>query len=270
MTPRRALSASAWVALAGTLASGPLGLWLVAATHPQPAWRDADTFARAFHPVQSVPFFCGFALVGGMVALIGCLHAAAPEALRPRAAVALALSAAFAAMVFANYAVQTTLVPALVRDASPGARAVLGTLTMANPRSLGWALEMWGYAVLGAATWLAAPVLRSAAPGRWSHTAAVLLVWNGPLSVATAVLTALRPGWVLGGVGLAAFGVWNALVVAMTLAAALAARERRPLLRNTGASARADPSGGLTRTAVDVHDRAEPPAADTIRRSLLL
>ena len=49
----------------------------------------------------------------------------------------------------------------------------------------------------------------------------------GPVSIATALATAARPGWVLSGIGLASFVVWNVLIVAMTALALLAMRARR-------------------------------------------
>jgi len=146
------------------------------------------------------------------VALVAGLQAMAAPALRARTVAATASAAAFAALIVANYALQTTMVPVLAGAADPAARRLAGWITMVNPQGLGWALEMWGYAVLGVATWLAAPVF--AGPGRHAWTRA-LWIANGPFSIAGGVLTALRPGWVLTGPGLAAFAVWNVLVVAM-------------------------------------------------------
>jgi len=56
--------------IAGVVLSGPLALLVVALVHPQPSWRDAATFAAAYHPVQLLPYVGGFALIGGFVALI--------------------------------------------------------------------------------------------------------------------------------------------------------------------------------------------------------
>jgi hypothetical protein len=109
--------------------------------------------------------------------------------------------------------VQTTTVPALLSDGSSTGQSLAAWLTMANPRSLGWALEMWGYALLGIATWLAAPVFDG---GRLEGLTRNLFVLNGPLSVAGGVATALMPGWVLQPAGLVAFGAWNVLIIAMT------------------------------------------------------
>ena len=111
------------------------------------------------------------------------LHRLASERHRFRTTCALAFVAAFAAMVFTNYAIQTTFVPALAKYGSAGDEPLVGALTMTNPRSLGWALEMWGYALLGVATWLSAPVFSS---GALERLTALLFVLNGFVSIATA------------------------------------------------------------------------------------
>lgn len=222
MDPRRAASWSAGVALVGALASGPFALWLVAATHPQPAWRDAATFAAAYHPIQAAPFYLGFLLVAGFTCLVASLHALAPARLAGRTVNALPFAGAFGAMIFTNYAIQTTFVPALLVDAPRNAALVAG-FTMANPTSLAWALEMWGYAVLGVATWLVAPVFDR---GPLERITAWLFVLNGPVSIAGGLATAVQPGWVMTPAGLLAFGAWNVLVVAMAGLALVAMRAR--------------------------------------------
>jgi hypothetical protein len=223
---RRAVRIAAGAAFVGILASGPLGLLIVARTHPQPAWRDAETFARAYHAVQALPYYCGFLLVAGMVGIVASLHTLAAPRERSRSTAAVACVGAFAAMIVTNYAIQTAFVPATVSPWLPTSAPVLAALTMANPRSLGWALEMWGYAVPGAATWLIAPVVRETFKTTAGRIASVLFMMNGPASIASAVLTALIPGWVLSAAGVGAFVVWNVLVLAMTLLLAIAGSSR--------------------------------------------
>lgn len=223
MDGRRGVSIGAGLALVGAIASGPLSLWALALTHPQPSWRDAATFAAAYHSIQALPYALGCLLVGGFVVLVASLHHLAPTAARARTTAALAFVAAFAAMIISNYAVQTTLVPALLRSGTASDLQLAAAITMANPRSLGWALEMWGYAVLGVATWLAAPVFAGSSLER---AARVLFTINAPVSLVAAVAAAVRPGWVATPIGLAAFMAWNGLVVAMTVVALLAMRAR--------------------------------------------
>lgn len=223
MNGRRVVTAGAGVALAGVVLSGPASLWLVAATHPQPPWSGPAAFVAAYHPVQAVPYFFGFLLVGGFAVLLAGLHDVAPDEVHGRTAAALVFAGAFAAMIFTNYAIQTSVVPALVTSGAGTDRSLLAWLTMANPLSLGWSLEMWGYAVLGVATWLAAPAFGGEGIER---PTAALFVANGPISLAGGVMTALAPGWVLTTGGLVAFGAWNLLVVAMTACAIAAMRAR--------------------------------------------
>jgi hypothetical protein len=54
----------------------------------------------------------------------------------------------------------------------------------------------------------------------------MLLIANGPLSIRPALLTAFVPGWVLTPGGIASFVLWNVLVIALGVFAALALRRR--------------------------------------------
>jgi hypothetical protein len=218
---RKSAIVAAAIALAGLVLSGPVSMALVR-LHPQPAWLDAETFVRAYHPIQTVPYFSGFLLVGGSLSLIAALHALAGERLRARATTALGFAATFAALVFFNYIVQTTFVPGLVRGYTRADAALVGALSLSNPKALGWAIEMWGYAVLGVATWAIAPLF--ADRGRAGELTQALFIANGPMSIAGAVWTALEPGWVLTTAGLALFAAWNLLMAAMLVMAIVTLR----------------------------------------------
>jgi hypothetical protein len=156
-----------------------------------------------------------------LVALIASLHLLAGEALQVRSIVALTLTAAFAALIVFNYAVQTTFVPALGGD--PGDEPLIAAFSMVNPRSLAWAVEMWGWALLGIATWLVSPVFAGAGLAR---AARISFAANGPVSVLGALITVARPGWVLSRPGLAAFAAWNALLLAMAVLTVLSIQRR--------------------------------------------
>src|SRR3954466_11350640 len=116
------------------------------------------TFARQYHPLQTLPFFLGFVLVAGLVVMTASVSLLAKPEQRARVSVAVALISSFSALVFLNYVVQTTFVPLLVRGYSSSSAPVVAALTMSNPNSLGWCLEMWAYALAGVATWLIAVV----------------------------------------------------------------------------------------------------------------
>lgn len=209
-------------ALLGIVLSGPLALLLVEATHPQPAWQDAERFGASYHAIQTVPYLGGIVLVTALVVLISSVHAVAPESHKALSGAALAFAAAFAALIFWNYVVQTTFVPTLVAHSSENA-SLIAAFAMSNPTSLAWATEMWGWALLGVATWLVAPVFQGNSVER---ATAGLCIANGPVSIAGALWTVLRPGWVMTPAGLIAFSLWNVLLAALAACAFLAFRKR--------------------------------------------
>ncbi len=211
------------ISAAGIVLSGPLGLLFVDLVHPQPSWQGAPAFVEHFHPIQSFPFFIGFLLVSGYVMMIAAIHGGATERGRHSSLVALVFASAFAALIFFNYIVQTTFVPSLVADYSPEYDPVIAAFTMANPASLGWGVEMWGYGFLGVATLLCVPAFRQ---NGLERAAAVLFILNGIVSLVGAFLTAFMPGWVLTPGGIWSYGGWNVLMLAISIVAAAAFRRR--------------------------------------------
>lgn len=220
--PDTAASLAGWLVAAATLLSGPIGFAVVLA-RPQPAWTDAATYAAHWHPLQQAPFWAGFALVGASVLLIARLASLGFDHHRTRALGALAAAAVYAAIITVNYAVQVAYVPAAVRAGDP----VLAYVTMTNPSAPTWVLEMFGYAILGMATFLAAPLVQGAASRRrWIRG---LLRANFAISVAGAIATAVRPSWVQTPAGLASFLGWNVLFAAAAVLIGLEyAPRRRP------------------------------------------
>jgi len=207
----------------GIVVSGPLAVGLVEATHPQPPWNGPALFARSFHPIQIVPYAGGILLVAGLVLLIASSHAIADDSQRPLANAALVFSAVFATLVFMNYIVQTTFVPGLVNGYVEPSAPILAALSMANPKSLAWAFEMWGWGFLGVATWLVARVFSST---RLERAAGRALAANGPISIGGGVWTAVQPGWMMTRAGLVAFALWNVLLFAMAVLVLIALRRR--------------------------------------------
>ena len=223
--PRLLGTYGAGLTITGVVVSGPLALVLVNAAHPQPPWQDPETFVRHFHPMQTLPYFGGFFLIGGFVLLIASLHAMAREAQKAWTTAALVFVSVYAAMVFTNYVLQTTFVPALAQRYTAADGPLLAAFTMDNPRSLAWGLEMWGYGFLGVATWICAAVFGDSPVER---AAAWTFVANGPLSIVPALFAALSPGWMMTPFGLAAFLAWNVLALAMGVFALAAFRRRLP------------------------------------------
>lgn len=215
--------------IAGVLLSGPLALALVAAIHAQPSWSGAARFATEFHPVQLVPYLGGFLLVGASMWLVATLRVLTPFAHKSRATFAVALVAMFGALISLNYILQTTFVPSLVRPYRGENDLLIAAFSMANPRSLAWSLEMWGYAVLGASTWAAAGVFDRT---RIERFAALSYVANGVTSIVGAIATICWPAWTLSLVGIVAFAAWNLLVVVMGVLTFVAMRRRIQLRTN--------------------------------------
>lgn len=193
----------------GIVLSGPAAVAIVEATHPQPPWDGPVLFARSFHPVQTLPYPGGILLIGGVVALIVSLHALAPARARVTTTLGVVCAGVFATLIALNYIVQTSYVPVLARDPTGAQEALLSALSMANPTSLAWALEMWGWGIAGLGTAL---VARALGADRVERATASLCLLNGAMSVAGAIATAVWPGWVLRPVGLGAFGAWNVLL----------------------------------------------------------
>ncbi len=206
-------------ALLGVLLSGPLAVALVNGTHPQPPWRDAELFARNYHAVQLLPYAGGILLVVALILLVSSIHASARAADKALTGAAMVFTGAFATFIFFNYVAQTTLVPDLARRYQPANAPIIAILSMSNPRSLAWAIEMWGWGLLGVATWLVSPVFDRS---KLERGTAIAFVANGPLSIAGALWTMVRPGWVMTPAGLVAFAAWNLLLAAMAALAFIA------------------------------------------------
>jgi hypothetical protein len=128
-----------------------------------------------------------------------------------------------ASLILFNYICQTTYVPALARAYDPSMAPVISALTLQNPHSLSWAVEMWGYACLGAATWFASAVFDGT---RLERVISQLMVANGIVSVAGGVITSVNLDWVITAPGFAAYLMWNALMLGLSILLIVAFRRR--------------------------------------------
>lgn len=215
----RRLVVAAGVILTGIMLSGPVAVGVVAVLAPQPPWRDADTFIRNYSWIQSLPYIFGFLIAGGFILFMSSLAAVCGEGQRPLAYAALAFTAVSASMIFINYVLQTAFIPLTLHVSD----VAVALTTMANPNSLGWTLEMYGYGVLGIATASAAPLFNAT---RRQHWIARLLVSNCVLSVLGAVAVPLFPGWVLTTSGMILGATWNLLVAVVMVLVILEFRPR--------------------------------------------
>lgn len=209
----RLIALGTLVGLAGYVLSGPGGFLLVRITQPQPAWASPAVFVENYHVVQDMPYYFGLLLIGGMLMLAAGLFlnaAEEPAKVRFHLLLALMWTTFFAALIFFNYVCQTTFVRHLALNYRPEHDPLIATFSMANPMSLAWAVEMWGYGVLGVATWLMS--------GYFQHRNKAiywLLIANGAVSVLTVVLTVIDMKWLLTPPGVAGYFIWNVLMITL-------------------------------------------------------
>ena len=123
---------------------------------------------------------------------------------------ALCFSIVFATLISFNYICQTTLVRNLALNYTTEYDAAISLFSMTNTMSLCWAIEMWGSAFLGISTALASVFYE----GR-NSLIRKLMVWNGILSVGSAILTLVDVHWVMTIGGLVCYFGWNVLMIVM-------------------------------------------------------
>src|SRR5690349_7669426 len=163
MNDARLVRNGAVTALAGFILSGPVGFLTVILLKPQPEWTSPAVFVANYHWIQNLPYYFGFLLVGGM-AMVAAGHYLNSAQSDTRVRFALLLSvlstSVFAALITFNYICQTTYIHNLAVQYSPANDIGIAMFSMVNPTSLCWAIEMWGYAILGIATLLLAAYYR--------------------------------------------------------------------------------------------------------------
>ncbi len=203
------------IALVGYITSGPLGFMPVKLTVPQPEWTSAAVFAANYNFVQDIPYYFGLLLIGGMLMIAAGHYLNFNEdsnQIKFNLLLSLLLTTAFAALILFNYICQTTFIRHLALQYKPENDSIFSTFSMANPLSLSWAIEMWGYGILGAATWLMAGYYqRKNIFIRW------LLTLNGIVSLLSVVFTAYNISWVLTTAGIIAYMFWNILMSSLML-----------------------------------------------------
>jgi hypothetical protein len=207
------LHRAAWVIAASVI--GPGVVFADAALRPPAPWSGPEAFLASYHWTQAIPPLLGFPLLYGFILFVaGARRLDEARGGRVDPVPVLLLTAIYGALVSFNYVANACYVPL----AGPADRGAVSVLSMNNPRSLCWAIEMFAYAILGIVTWLVAPTFRE------EPAIALLLRANGVVSVAGAAVTLFDLAWVQTPVGLAFYAAWNLLVVAIM---ALVARRFR-------------------------------------------
>jgi len=212
----RLISLGALTALTGYLLSGPIGFLLIAITVPQPPWVSPSIFAAHYHWVQDLPFYYGFILVGGMLMFAAghyLNYTGTNKQIQFHLLLSVAWTIVFAALITFNYICQTTFVHNLAVHYKPEYDPSIAAFSMANPMSLSWAIEMWGYAFLGIAT-----ALMSGYYNDKNTLIKILLILNLIVSLFSAAAIIVDVNWMMTTGGFISYFFWNVLmIILMTL-----------------------------------------------------
>lgn len=226
--------------LIGNLLSGLIGVPLVSWLQPQPTWQNGQVFAENFGFLQTLPYYAGMVMLTGFLLFHVTIYLLSDKETKRFTMPALLFAMLYATLVFFNYIVQTTFVPELARTYRAEFDPLITMFSMTNPAALSWAIEMWGYGLLGVASLFAVPFYR-AYGDRVNKAIAAVLVVNGVMSIIGALVTAFDLPWVFSAPGLILFVLWN--VVVLVLAALLVISFRKQLALDTQAPRRV--SGGV-------------------------
>ncbi|MFL5740401.1 MAG: hypothetical protein ACJ75B_09310 [Flavisolibacter sp.] len=210
---RTLISFGSIAALIGFILSGPVGFLLVLLIKPQPAWTSASNFAAHYNSLQNIPYYFGFILIGGMLILAVAHYLNADKELpldKMHVLLSVVWTTIFATLVLFNYICQIAFIHHLATNYNPDNDTAISTLSMANPASLSWAVEMCGYAILGVATWLLSAYYRNK-----NKTIYFLLIANGIISILSAAFFVYNDKWLLTTTGLASYFFWNILMIVL-------------------------------------------------------
>lgn len=206
----RFISYSALITIIGLLLSGPVGVLIVSMVHNQNNWSGVQDFINNYSRIMSIPMSFGFLLVIGFILFFASLYKTGNEDQRVLENSGLIFCAVFASIISLNYLINVAYIPNVLDQSN----ANISFLTMSNPKSLAWALEMFGYGFLGIATGMVAPLFKN---NRIQNTIKYLLLLNAVISVIGAVFTALFLEMVLSIYGLISYYFWNGLILVIML-----------------------------------------------------
>jgi hypothetical protein len=202
----RFLSISALIISIGILMSGPIGNLIVQLVHKQEAWNGVEEFISSYSRVMSMPIAFGFLLVIGFILFFASLYKTGNEDKRIFEIAGIMFCAIFGAIISLNYIINVGYVPNVLDQSG----ANIAFLTMSNPKSLAWVLEMFGYGFLGLATGIVAPLF---AKRGIQGVIRYLLILNAIISILGAVVTAVNLSGVLSIYGMIGYYFWNLLIL---------------------------------------------------------
>lgn len=195
--------------IGGALLSGPISTAMVMIFRPQPKWQDSLVFIENYHWIQTVPFLLGFVLMfGSCLFVAAAARLAGEESQKIMAILAMISIGVYSSLISLNYVIQAAYVPMLVKSG----QQLAGLLTMTNPNSLCWAIEMFGYLFQGLAFWLLSPLFYQ---GRYFKAVKLLFIINLLLSIGGAVAACIDVAWAMKPFGLLMFILWNFVLAAL-------------------------------------------------------
>lgn len=196
----------------GILLSGLPGNLLVNAWYPQPPWRDIETYAAHFHPLQLLPIWAGFLMIIGFIGLVAGIHYIVAKKYIYLTFLAVVAASIYGALISLNYMLQlAVLQPAIIHKQPEG----MAHLAFGNPHSLTMAIEMLGYGFQGAATWLIGYAMDSSPLGKWIKYTGIV---NGIVSISGVIIQGLSiPMSIDQPLGVVAFVGWNLLFTLLCL-----------------------------------------------------
>ena len=213
---------SAFLLIIGIILSGPPMVFLVEYLKPQPKWVDVDTFITNFHRLQTVPYWFGFLLLSGNILFIASASRMPNIKYKIHSTLALICVIIYGSLVSLNYAIQTTLIPAMVLDSN----SILEVFSMVNPSSICWTIEMFAYAILGIAYWLVSVAFQGKSIFKIIK---YLMIFNGIASVLGILIPVIDPKLLLESDSIIGYILWNLLIVLIMTLIIIAFRKKMRL-----------------------------------------
>ena len=217
----RLIAISAAIVIAGIILSGPPAVYFISLIQSQPEWVNVQTFIDHYHPIQNLAWTGGFLLILGFAFFItSAYQLAVSPSQRVPALLAIVFVTVFAVFIGFNYSMQIAWIPLLAEQEHES----LGLVTMSNPRSLAWILEMFGYGFLGLSTWCISMVFWGS---RRMDIIRYLLIANGVISIAGAIITTGGVNWLFKTSGILSYTAWNLLILVTMVLIYYEFRKRR-------------------------------------------
>ena len=161
--------------------------------------------------IQRFSLIPGLLLAPTFIILMTSLHYYAPESKKIFTQIGISFAVVFAVMVGFSYYLQLTMVH---QYGIIGNKQAITILSMANPRSLYWIIEMFAYGFLGMATLVIAPIFKD---GKLDNLIQRSMIINGVVSIASMIYYVINPDMTLQIIGLIGYVVWNIIFLTLLI-----------------------------------------------------